>query len=296
MSMPINKITKVILIGEEYDYYRMYLCSNSKKAIRIDLKKKVFGNFIVEDKEHIEFGDLTRSENPDKAAALLSDTKYLNGKIKPDKQLIEVLIFMLLNRDFGKIKKCKNKETFSSWLFDQIGNDDLVGDLANDLKRKYFFGGIESYEIILSMVKEISLKSRWNINTFSDSKIRGYVNPLLVLEMAKMEFDMVEKKSLLNKFAIRDPYGYVYFLKPERGDLQVKIGRAKDIKARISQLQTSLPHDLITIGYIESDDSNKLERKIQKENSKFKLKREWFQISDEEAIRIIKENNGKLEL
>ncbi|MGB5990221.1 MAG: GIY-YIG nuclease family protein [Marinifilaceae bacterium] len=74
----------------------------------------------------------------------------------------------------------------------------------------------------------------------------------------------------------------------------VKIGRTKNIAARVSQLQTSLPYDLEVIWYIETDDYFELENKFHEE---FKTKRErrgWFNLTKNEALEILHENNGIL--
>jgi len=295
MSFPINLIRKVILLGKANDYYRLYMVGDSRNAVKVDLTRGIKDNFRVVSKSGIPNGQLVQELLPQSALNLLMDDFYLNGKYPPKKELVDVLKYLFELSDFHGVKSRIDKNSFSSWLIKQIGRDDYIGDLASHLKRSYYFCGIESTDQIIEWVSEISSFSHWQINSLEEVDKEGLVNPLLVLTLAQMEFDIYTKKIILNKFAIRNSDGYVYFLKRMDQDSSIKIGRAKNIFKRISQLETSLPYDLHLIGYIDTDNDVSLEKKIHNEYREKREKREWFSISEEDAINIIKKYNGNID-
>lgn len=80
---------------------------------------------------------------------------------------------------------------------------------------------------------------------------------------------------------------YVYFARAG-SDGPVKIGRSKDIRTRISSLQTGCPDKLAILGSIESVDAETLESEMHRKFDEFRIGRsEWFRwskdISDEIA-------------
>jgi hypothetical protein len=292
ISFPINIIRKVILLGEANEYYRLYMVGDSKNVVRVDLTKGVKDNFYVVNKSRIYSGHLVQELLPQSALNLLMNDRYLNGKYPPKMELMDVLKYLFELSDFHSVKSNIDKKSFSSWLIKQIGRDDFIGDLASHLKRSYYFCGIESTDQISEWVREISSFSRWQVNSLEEVDKDGLVNPLLVLKLAQMEFDIYTKKIILNKFAIKDSAGYVYFIRRKDQNSLIKIGRAKNIFKRISQLQTSSSCDLDLIGYIETDNCVSLETKIHKEYREKRVKREWFSISEEDAKSLINRYDG----
>ncbi len=101
---------------------------------------------------------------------------------------------------------------------------------------------MDHYEEIKERIQNATLSPSWEINSFQDHKKNGLVNPLFCLKLAKMEYDIYLKKNKLKKFSIRDKSGFVYFLKYENQDSPIKIGRTKNVKTRMMQLQTASPY------------------------------------------------------
>ncbi|MDQ2179131.1 GIY-YIG nuclease family protein [Marinifilum sp. D714] len=293
-SLPINKITEVYLVGSNNDYYKIFLVDKSNDAVRIDLKKGFEGNFNTITKSTIFNGNATQIVTPQIAKDLLSKCKYLNNVLKPNNDTFTATIKLLEIIDFKDIKQSKDNQTFMSWLRQQTGRDDLIGDITNDILQDPKLSGFESYDQIKEHIQNETFLNSWDINTFRDYKKKGNVNPLLCLKLAKLEYDVYIKKNKLKKFAIRNNSGFVYFLKYETQNSPIKIGRAKNIQTRITQLQTSLPYDLETIGYIETDNYFDLERKIHLEFEDRKLKREWFELTISEVTEIITKYSGVL--
>jgi len=293
-SLPINKITEVYLVGSTNDYYRIILSNTSRKAVKIDLKKGLKGNFIPIEKSRIYIGNATQNVTPNIAKELLTKCEYLNGVIVPNEETFEIVLSLLEIIDFKQIKQDKTNHTFVSWLRLQEGRDDLIGDVVSDILRDAELSNFESYEKIKERIQNATFLTSWEINTFRDYKKNGVVNPLLCLKLAKMEYDIYLKKNKLKKFAIRDKSGFVYFLKYENQDSPIKIGRAKNINARVIQLQTSLPFDLEIIGFIRAENYFELENKLHLEFETKKLKREWFELTENDAIEIINKNGGEL--
>ena len=78
---------------------------------------------------------------------------------------------------------------------------------------------------------------------------------------------------------------YVYFLR-NSGTEQVKIGRTKNIDNRIKQLQTGNSGKLFYDFYIETSNSNLLEKTLHKKFSDKRIRGEWFKISQNESLLI----------
>jgi len=73
----------------------------------------------------------------------------------------------------------------------------------------------------------------------------------------------------------------VYFITDRK---YVKIGKAINIVARLSQLQTGHPEQLHLLGYVDGDVS--VEKELQKEFSKYHYRGEWFKLTEEFANKI----------
>lgn len=72
--------------------------------------------------------------------------------------------------------------------------------------------------------------------------------------------------------------GYVYFIAARpRGD--IKIGLAKDVRARLATLQTASPQKLVLLGVIEHEDAAGLERHIHGVFAAERVRGEWFTAS-----------------
>jgi hypothetical protein len=292
-NLPIDKITDVYLVGSDENYYRIFLSNRSGKAVKIDLFKDTSGNFYKIENSSIFIGDKTQRISPKKAYELLSRCLY-NSECQQNKHTMRIVLSLLDMYNFKIIKADKDNHTFASWVKTQEGRDDLIGDLIFDILRDPKLSGFESYDEIAQRINSSTMFSNWGINSFREANKEGSVNPFLVLKLAKMEYEIYQKRTKLMKFAIRDTSGFIYFFKYDNQDIPIKIGRAKDIEKRKVQLQTSLPYDLVTIGYIETDDCFNLEKEI---HSKLKSKRirsdrEWFKITEDRAKELIKKYNG----
>lgn len=293
MTLLIDKIHNVYLIGSDNDYYRSYLVDNSGNAFRVDLNKGLEGNFLKLEESRIYVGNKTKIVSSRKALKLLEEFKNKYKINPPNHETLKTVLQLLKKHDFKK-KQSTKEETFLSWLIKQNNRDDLIGDIAYDLSKKPQFHNHQTYEAIYKLISNTSLLSHWDINSFDDNEKKGTVNPLLVLELAQMEYQIYKKKILLKKFAVRDTSGIVYFFRQEYQKGPIKIGRAKDIIRRKKQLQTSLPYDLITIGFIETPDYFKLEKKIHEMFISSCINREWFDLREQDVIDVIKNFNGTL--
>ena len=83
--------------------------------------------------------------------------------------------------------------------------------------------------------------------------------------------------------------GIVYFIKCDAGDgiNRVKIGQTRDLKKRISSLQTGNPHKLTIYQSITTPGYKKLELELHAKFKDKKINNEWFSISDSEIDDIV---------
>ena len=69
----------------------------------------------------------------------------------------------------------------------------------------------------------------------------------------------------------------VYFVhQEERDQWRMKIGRAKNLRQRLRQLQTGNPKELKIVGWIVSDDDNQTERSLHRKYKARNVGGEWF--------------------
>lgn len=294
-SLPIEFIGKVYLIGESSDYYKLYLEQKDNCIIKIDLNSTVENNFInFKVSDTVYKGNLTQELNANMALNLLESCSWKNG-LKPNSKTLKITKELLKIEDFKSLKKEIDRNLpFFFWIRKQEERDDLIGDLAYDILRDKKLGFFKTYKELKSYIS-FNQTGNWEINSFKDSKKKsGNVSPLLCLKLAKMEYDIKKKREHLKEFRIPNTNGYIYFLKPKNKEGPVKIGRARNIKQRISQLQTSLPYDLKLIGYIGTSNYIKLEKEIHKIHKNKKIKREWFDLKLIEVENIIKAYNGEI--
>ncbi|MBI9033412.1 MAG: GIY-YIG nuclease family protein [Bacteroidales bacterium] len=294
-SLPIEFVDKVYLVGEITDYYKLYLEQKDNCIVKIDLKSTIENNFIrFKVVESVYMGNLTQELSTNKALKLLGTCNWEN-RLKPDSKTLKITKELLKIKNFKPLKKeIDNNLPFFFWIRKQEERDDLIGDLAYDISRDDEVGFFKTYKELES---HISFKQtgHWGINSFKDSKKdSGRVSPLLCLKLAKMEFDISNKKEQLKNFRIANTNGYIYFLNPENEKGPIKIGRARNIKQRINQLQTSLPYDLKLIGYIETSNYIELENDIHEKYKNKNLKREWFDLNLDEVKCIIDKYNGEI--
>ena len=90
--------------------------------------------------------------------------------------------------------------------------------------------------------------------------------------------------------------GFVYFIK-ESGFMRVKIGKAanrRKIDKRLSIFQTGNSRRLRLLGYIESEDYSSLEMRIHSVWESLKARGEWFRLTRDQAIDILKAYNGQI--
>lgn len=79
--------------------------------------------------------------------------------------------------------------------------------------------------------------------------------------------------------------GYVYLIQANN---LFKIGKTKNVKQRLSNLQTSNPVKLNLIGVIETDNCSLLESFFHQHCSKYRTTGEWFNIPEDEIADIAK--------
>lgn len=89
--------------------------------------------------------------------------------------------------------------------------------------------------------------------------------------------------------------GVVYFLR-YGGSNKVKIGYSRNLKNRISALNSKSPEVISLIGYIETNDPERMEKGIHKAVVSKLVKGEWYDFTDEEIYAFCKKNNLRLEL
>ena len=74
----------------------------------------------------------------------------------------------------------------------------------------------------------------------------------------------------------------VYFIADNENDdyrsLRIKIGRSRDIQARMRALQTGSPYELKLMGWIESNDDKQLESRLHKKYADQHARLEWFEL------------------
>jgi len=86
--------------------------------------------------------------------------------------------------------------------------------------------------------------------------------------------------------------GYVYFVKPKRGD-NVKVGFSSDIINRLRSFKTVFDSPIILIGYIYSDDYKNIEKEMHSFFEKKRISGEWFNISRIEINEVLKKYDGR---
>lgn len=84
----------------------------------------------------------------------------------------------------------------------------------------------------------------------------------------------------------------VYFITDDESSdfdkLKVKIGFSKNIQKRIRQLQTGSPSLLTLMGYIETNDHKKLEKKLHCKYRDVKSHGEWFNLNSNDVLEELK--------
>jgi len=292
-SLPIENIDTVYLVGKNPDYYKLYLEQKDNCIIKINLNntlEKNFNRFNIVQKVHK--GELTQKLSAKQTLKLLESCNWKN-ELGSDLNTYKIAKELLNIGNFKSLKNEIDKNLpFFFWIKKQENREDLVGDLAYEIKNDSKIGVFKTYNELESYIS-FNQTNHWEINSFRDSKKKsGSVSPLLCLKLAKMEYDIKRKKERLKDFRIPITKGYVYFLKPEYEKGPIKIGRARNIKQRVSQLQTSLPYDLKLVGYIYTLNYIELENEIHQIHNNKNIKREWFNIELIEVEKIIKNYNG----
>lgn len=83
---------------------------------------------------------------------------------------------------------------------------------------------------------------------------------------------------------------YSVYVVGGEGIRPVKIGRAKDMKARLASLQTGSPHELYVFGLhgkMTRDEAIAIEASVHKALETKRLRGEWFDIAADEALDLI---------
>lgn len=69
---------------------------------------------------------------------------------------------------------------------------------------------------------------------------------------------------------------YVYFMRCESPDLQVKIGYAKDLAGRLSGVRTSNPYPVRVLTYFWTENFASVEKQLHDRFAQHRIRREWF--------------------
>lgn len=176
------------------------------------------------------------------------------------------------------MKKTKN---FFKWLLQQVNRDNLVGDIARHIKSDEDIDESMSFDEIVETIKGKTI-GYFRIQSLDDWDKEGSVHPIFCLDLAFREFNLYLEKRELQKYILPSFDGYIYFLRDPKLGNEIKIGRARDIKHRVTSLNTGRPRDLEIIREVYSGDYKSLERKIHKYFKSKKIRREWFKIEKEE--------------
>lgn len=75
---------------------------------------------------------------------------------------------------------------------------------------------------------------------------------------------------------------YVYFIRSAGKPRRIKIGKSKDPKARMRELQTGSPYPLDIVGTIRCRDGNhatRLEKELHRYFAEYRMGGEWFKCS-----------------
>ena len=102
-----------------------------------------------------------------------------------------------------------------------------------------------------------------DINIFYSNYTHPYIYPLK------------KTKYLMSK------HNKVYFITDRR---YVKIGKTQNIISRLSALQTGHPEKLYVLGYVDGGRGE--EKKLHKRFSKYRVRGEWFKLTEEFAQKI----------
>lgn len=77
----------------------------------------------------------------------------------------------------------------------------------------------------------------------------------------------------------------IYIIK---GGQRYKIGKADNVKMRLSRLQTASPIRLHLVAYLPIENAFEMESKIHKDLSEYRVMREWFEFDDKVLRLVIK--------
>jgi Meiotically Up-regulated Gene 113 (MUG113) protein len=91
-----------------------------------------------------------------------------------------------------------------------------------------------------------------------------------------------QKPTLTDEDISSDRRGYVYLVRAHSGEY--KIGRSKDVSARLRNLATSTPFEFELIHKISADDCGLAERTLHARFSEKKIRREWFQLDQRDVV------------
>jgi len=101
--------------------------------------------------------------------------------------------------------------------------------------------------------------------------------------IAKMEEEDRERKERKSLNLIPKQKGYVYVVKSQNN---YKIGRAKNLDSRIKKYITENPHEIEVVFSKFVDDYVEEERKLLKMFESFWIRGEWFNLNEEDIIKI----------
>jgi Meiotically up-regulated gene 113 len=84
----------------------------------------------------------------------------------------------------------------------------------------------------------------------------------------------------------KERFGYVYLVRAESGEH--KIGRTKDVGARVRNFMTLAPFKFTLIHSFSADDCRMAERLLHKQFSPKRIKGEWFTLNQKDVTAISK--------
>jgi hypothetical protein len=83
----------------------------------------------------------------------------------------------------------------------------------------------------------------------------------------------------------------VYFVR-EASDGPIKIGRASQVRRRVSQLQTGNSTSLQLLGWVNGESDPKLERELHLIYAESRFRGEWFQITQDQVLHELQSRHG----
>lgn len=135
-------------------------------------------------------------------------------------------------------------------------------------------------------VKKRSIKEIGNYLAFNNNEIDLYKN------IGSKKYINLKKEQELKKQDIIKDITCAYFIGSKKYKF-VKIGFTTNLFSRLSAIQTGCPFDIEILAYIKSQDPKKTEHKLHMKFKKYRVRGEWFKLTDDikQFINLINQPN-----